>query len=99
MQDDQFEWRDDKAASNVRKHGISFEMAHEAFKDAFAISRVDRGHEDFEERFALLGMVEHQLLFVSYTLRDNRIHIISARKAEPHERRQYHNENREDREV
>jgi len=99
MQDDHFEWRDDKAASNVRKHAISFEMAREAFKDAFAIFRVDRRHADFEERFALLGMVEHQLLSVAYTLRDDRFHIISARKAEPHERRQYHNENRENREV
>jgi hypothetical protein len=99
MKDDQFEWRDDKAASNARKHGISFAMAREAFKDPFAISRVDRRHDDSEERFALLGMVENRLLFVSYTLRDDRIRIISARKAEPHERRQYHNENREDREV
>jgi uncharacterized protein len=99
VRDDHFEWRDDKAASNVRKHGISFAMAREAFEDAFAISRIDRRHDDFEERFALLGMVEDQLLFVSYTLRNGRNRIISARKAEPHERRRYHNENRENREV
>ncbi len=99
MQDDRFEWRDDKAASNARKHGIKFEMAREAFKDTFAISRVDRRHGDFEERFALLGMVQSRLLFVCYTLRDDRVHIISARKAEPYERRQYQNENREDWEV
>jgi hypothetical protein len=69
-------------------------MARVAFQDAFSIERVDRGHDDPEERFALLGMVEDRLLFVSYTLRAERIRIISARKAEPHERRRYHNENR-----
>jgi uncharacterized protein len=99
MQDNEFEWRDQKAASNLLKHGVSFEMARETFKDAFALSRIDRGHDDVEERFVLLGMVENRLLFVSYTLRNDRIHIISARKAEPHERRQYHNENRYDGEV
>jgi uncharacterized protein len=95
MQDDEFAWDDIKAASNEVDHGISFEMARVAFRDAFAISRVDRGHDDPEERFALLGMVDNRLLFVSYTLRDERIRIISARKAAPHERRRYHNENRE----
>jgi uncharacterized DUF497 family protein len=99
MQDDDFEWDDIKAADNERDHGISFEMARAAFNDAFSIERVDRGHNDPEERFALLGMVEDRLLFVSYTLRGERIRIISARKAEPHERRRYHNENRQDRQV
>ena len=43
----------------------------------------------------MLGMVGNRLLFVSYTLRVNRTRIISARKAEPHERRRYHNASRE----
>jgi uncharacterized DUF497 family protein len=43
----------------------------------------------------MLAMVEIRLLYVAYTLRGERIRIISARKAEPHERRRYHNENRE----
>jgi uncharacterized protein len=95
MQDEEFEWDDAKAASNRADHGITFEMARETFKDAFAVEWVDNRHDDNEERFGLLGMVEHRLLFVSYTLRGERIRIISARKAEPHERRRYHNENRE----
>ncbi len=94
MQDDEFEWDDVKAAINERDHHVTFKMARAAFRDALAISRVDRGHPDPEERYAWLGMVEDRLLFVSYTLRDERIRIISARKAEPHERRRYHNENR-----
>lgn len=40
-----------------------------------------------------VGMVQNRLLFVSYTLRGERIRIISVRTAEPYERRRYHNEN------
>ena len=73
MQDGEFEWDDVKAVSNERDHGISFGMARAAFGDAFAIERVDRRHNDPEERFALLGMVDNRLLFVSYTMRGDRI--------------------------
>ena len=95
MQDDEFEWDDIKAASNWLDHGITFETARAAFDDALSVDREDTRHGDTEERFALLGMVDNQLLFVSYTLRGGRIRIISARKAEPHERRRYHNASRE----
>ena len=95
MQDDHFEWRGEKAARNRRDHGISFEMAREAFRDVFAVTWVDFRHDAPEERYAMLGMVGSRLLHVSYTLRDELIRIISARKAEPHERRRYHNENRD----
>jgi hypothetical protein len=93
MRDDAFEWDDTKAALNWHDHKIRFEMAREVFKDIFAIESVDDGQDDPEERFITLGMAESRLLFVSYTLRGNRIRIISARLAEPHERRRYHNEN------
>jgi uncharacterized DUF497 family protein len=46
-----------------------------------------------EHRFVTVGLVEDRLLFVSYTLRGETIRIISARLAEPHERRRHHNEN------
>jgi uncharacterized DUF497 family protein len=88
-----FEWDDVKAARNWREHGITFEMAHEVFKDIFAIEWTDSFHDDTEERFVTVGMVESRLLFVSYTLRGKRVRIISARLAEPYERRRYHNEN------
>jgi uncharacterized protein len=93
MKDDHFEWRDEKAASNRRDHGVSFETARDVFKDGFAIEWTDDSHGDTEERFITVGMVENRLLFVSYTLRGERIRIISAREAEPRERRRYHNEN------
>ena len=92
MHDESFEWDDRKAAANWRNHGISFEMAREAFKDSFAVVRVDPHHDGSEERLALLGMVNNRLLFVSNTLRGDRARIISARRAEPHERRRYHNQ-------
>jgi uncharacterized protein len=94
MYDEAFEWDDKKAAENWRDHAISFEMARAAFNDGFAVIRVDSHHDDREERLALLGMVNDHLLFVSHTVRDDRIRIISARKAEPHEQRRYHNADR-----
>ena len=93
MQDEASEWDDTKAAANWRDHGVTFEMAREVFKDIFAVEWDDDGQDDTEERFVTIGMVENRLLFVSYTLRGKRIRIISARLAEPYERRRYHNEN------
>jgi hypothetical protein len=95
MQDDAFEWDDAKAAQNRLDHHITFEMARDAFRDAFSVDWVDDRQDTPEERFNMLGMVDERLLHVSYTLRGDRIRIISARKAEPHERRRYHDENRE----
>ena len=95
MQDENFEWDDDKAAQNWRDHGVSFEIAREAFTDAFAVEWIDAEQDRSEERYAMIGMVETRLLFVAYAMRGERIRIISARKAEPYERRKYHDENRE----
>ncbi len=95
MQDESFEWDDDKAARNWRDHAVTFEMARDAFKDPFAIEWVDAGQDRSEDRFAMIAMVESRLLFVAFTTRTERIRIITARKAEPYERRKYHDENRE----
>lgn len=94
MRDDGFEWDDSKAAANLRNHHVTFEMARDVFEDPFAIELVDRGQHPNEERYGMIGMVEGRLLFVAYTMRGDRIRIISARKTEPHERRKYHEENR-----
>jgi len=95
MQDENFEWDDTKAARNWHDHGVSFEMAREAFRDAFAVEWVDARQDPREDRYAMIGMVEGRLLFVAYAMRGECIRIISARKAEPYERRKYHDENRE----
>jgi len=94
MQDEAFEWDDGKAALNWRNHGVRFEMARDVFQDIFAIEWIDDRHGDMEQRFVTVGTVEGRLLFVAYTLRGQRIRIISAREAEPRERRRYHNENK-----
>jgi uncharacterized protein len=93
MQDDDFEWDDRKATANARKHAVTFEMARDVFKDPFAIDELDDRADFGEVRFATTGMVEGRLLFVAYTMRGERIRIISARGAEPHEQRRYHEEN------
>jgi uncharacterized DUF497 family protein len=93
MQDDEFEWDDAKASQNLASHGVSFEAARLAFNDVFAVVREDRRQDYGEQRFILLGMVQEHLLAVSYTMRGERVRILSARFAEPRERRRYHEEN------
>ena len=93
MHEGDFEWDDAKAAANLAKHGVSFEQARAAFSDPFAIDFIDDRHRYDEERMVLFGMVDSRLLVVVHTWRGDTIRIISAREAEPYERRQYHEEN------
>jgi uncharacterized DUF497 family protein len=93
MRDKDFEWDDNKAAANLALHGVTFEIARLAFDDPFAVSREDTRERYSERRYVLLGMVGNRLLHITYTLREERIRIISARSAEPRERRRYHEEN------
>jgi uncharacterized protein len=81
MKGDSFEWDGAKAKSNYAKHGVSFEFARGVFKDAFAIERIDERFSYEEERFVIIGMVEENLLSVTYVARDERIRLISARRA------------------
>jgi uncharacterized DUF497 family protein len=90
MQDDEFEWDDAKAATNLAHHRVSFETARLAFSDIFAVAREDPRQDYGEDRFILLGTANNLLLQVAYTMRQDRIRIISARLAEPRERRRYH---------
>jgi uncharacterized protein len=90
MRDEKFEWDDRKAAANQVRHGVSFEAARKVFTDVFAIDQLDDREDYGEERVTLLGMADGRLLLVAYTIRDDRIRIISARGAEPYEQRIYH---------
>jgi uncharacterized protein len=96
MIDDAFEREDDKAASNLRAHKVTFEMAREAFSDAFYVAREDRREPYGQVRYNLIGMAAGRLLHVTYALRMERIRIISARPAEPRERSRYHEQNAEE---
>ncbi len=94
MNDGKFQWDDAKAASNIADHGVTFEAAREAFADPFALDWLDESEDYGEDRYAMIGMAEGRLLYLAYTMRGEAIRIISARGAEPHERRQYHEESR-----
>jgi len=88
-----FEWDADKAASNLRKHGVSFQTALRAFADPLALMEQDRV-EAGERRWRTVGLVEGWLLLVvAHTVWDEVdgevIRIISARRAQPRERRRY----------
>jgi uncharacterized protein len=90
----EFEWHAGKAETNLRIHGVSFELATTVFKDAFAIEWQDNREDYGEERFVTIGMAEGSaLLFVAYTEPDNRVRIISARKVTQYEQDEYFRQN------
>ncbi len=93
MDDDAFEWDDDKAAANWRDHGVTFYQAIKTFRDPFAIERIDDRADYGEERINLLGMCAGVILHVTYTERGEHIRLISARRAEKHEQDDYYREN------
>ena len=85
-----FEWDDDKAKSNIRKHSVSFDEAQTVFLDEFSITVSDPEHSQQEERLIIVGTsAKHRLLVVSFTGRGKRIRLISARKATRVERKEY----------
>ena len=90
MNDGKFRWDDRKAASNVVDHGVTFDAARDVFKDPFAVEQLDDRENYGEDRFTIIGVARGRLLFVAYTMRGETIRIISARSAEPHEQREYH---------
>ncbi len=86
----EFEWDKQKGKTNLKKHGVSFEEASTVFADPLAVTIPDPLHSEEEDRFATLGMSNRRrLLVVVFTDRDQRIRIISARKATPRERKDY----------
>ena len=89
MESDEFEWDDAKADGNLKKHKISFREASRVFQDPLTLVELDLSEDYGEERFLATGLVNELLITVSYTERDERIRIISARKANSRERRAY----------
>lgn len=90
-----FEWDEEKAANNYRKHGIKFEQAVKIFQDPNIYTEQDR-FENGEYRWQSIGSVgDYQLLLVAHTFQYDRyteiVRIISARKASKQERKKYGN--------
>ncbi|WP_324614979.1 BrnT family toxin [Hyphomicrobium album] len=77
-----------KAATNVVRHGVTFERAKDVFVDQKAIEALDESSSD-EERWRILGRSSAGILMVVYTERRGRIRIISARMADKRERKTY----------
>ena len=89
-----FDWDSNKNLTNIEKHGISFEQAQEIFLDPLHLSILDERFSDFEERWITIGATESAEVIVVAHLYfveepEERIQIISARRATPRERRQY----------
>jgi hypothetical protein len=87
MRNDRFEWDDGTARANVKKHGVTFDLACRAFDDPQWVD-VDDDHPN-EMRYNRICMAEGRILVVTYVERGDRIRIISARKAEKHEQQRY----------
>lgn len=87
-----FEWDAEKARRNRSKHGVSFEVAVRVWDDPHIEIVMDRSGSD-EERYWAIGQVASGVLVVVHLypdpLDEGLVRIISARKAEPHERRKY----------
>ncbi|MBN6741435.1 BrnT family toxin [Acidithiobacillus sp. MC6.1] len=88
------EWDADKAVRNLRNHGVQFNVAARALFDPYRIEVYD-GREDYgEDRWAAIGYAGTVLLYVVYTVRNEEtIRLISARKANEQERKQYRQAN------
>lgn len=89
----EFEWDPEKEQANLQKHGIDFTEAATVFGDPLELTISDPDHSTGEYRFPSMShSIRNHILVVSYTERENRIRIISARTASPKERRQYESE-------
>lgn len=87
-----FEWDEGKNSANRQKHGVSFEEARSAFLDENARVVPDSEHSEEEDRFILLGLsTSLRVLVVCHCYRqdESTVRIISARKADREEQRQY----------
>jgi uncharacterized protein len=85
-----YEWDQEKAQRNFRKHGVAFDEAASAFLDPVALTYSDPDHSGEEEREITIGISSRgRLLFVSHCERPGGLRLISARRATRKEIRQY----------
>ena len=85
-----FEFDPAKAASNLKKHGVSFDEAVTVFDDTLSSTLRDDQHADEEDRFIIVGLSNKlRLLFVVYTETASSVRLIGARLATATERKQY----------
>jgi uncharacterized protein len=86
----EYEWDPNKAASNIKKHGITFREAATVFGDWLSVTFPDPEHSEKENRFLTIGLsAKNNILVISHTPRRERTRIISARKATRVEKKFY----------
>lgn len=85
----EFEWDSRKAETNLRKHGVPFRFATAVFLDENRLERLDASAGYGEDRWITVGLAGEFELTVVYTVRGERIRLISARKADRYEREAY----------
>ena len=73
-----FEWDQRKATENRRKHGVSFELAQQAFFDAKRVIARDLKHSTGERRYYCMGQVDDEIITVRFTFRGRVVRIIGA---------------------
>jgi len=86
-----FEWHEEKSAACFEDRGFDFAYVASAFVDPFLLIETDDRFSYGEDRYRLIGSIEGRLYVVVYTLRQNTIRIISARKANQREIKRYEN--------
>ena len=89
-----FEWDEEKAKANLKKHRIDFDEATTVFTDPFSITINDPDHSGDEQRYIDFGSsAAGRMLVVVYTERGSKIRIISCRRATSTERKLYEKNN------
>jgi uncharacterized protein len=89
----EYDWNDAKAKANLHKHGVAFEII-EDFDWTTAFVVADERFDYGEERRLAIGMIGSRLYALVFTIRKDRIRVISLRRAKLKERKLYHEQNR-----
>jgi uncharacterized DUF497 family protein len=89
-----FEWDEEKAKANLKKHRVGFDEATSVFADPYSLTIHDPDHSADEQRYIDIGTSDKGRVFVVvYTERGSNIRIVSCRKATPSERKLYEEAN------
>ncbi len=91
-----FEWDKAKSDACFTERGFDFTYVARAFIDPDRLIKADTRYSYGEDRYQLMGKIEHRLFVVVYTPRHDTIRIISARKANQREIKQYENSTHDD---
>lgn len=87
-----FEW-DEGNLEHIKKHHVSAKDCEEVFFNKPFLLSIDKAHSDIEERFQVLGLTDSKrLVFLVFTIRNNRIRVVSARDQNKREQQKFHGE-------